>query len=486
MTRGRRASAGLALLAGALAAAGATAGEAVAVERLRSENAEGAALALGGTLVSALATGVDGALWLLVRPVAEPDGPRRLLRVALAPEPGAAVVLEGIEGWTKTLAALDLGSGPEMVVGGLGRLASLGAVATPAAPGRELLEHPGFDLRSLAPGPLRTGVERSLAAAEVGRFRRWEVGGGGLRLAAEIALPFTAERTVSGLGLRGPRVAAVATAAQGARWVVGPVAVGRDRLRTLLLGAGGEPPVEAWSALPGPERVEEAWAVTLDGEPTLVVRTQGADALALFERQRLRVLPLRADRTRAGLPPTLAVELDAKRWQPTGVVAGDTDGDGRDDLAAVFPEGMSGGDLVVQTWRGEGGGRLETKARRSDLDDAPADWRLAAAATAEGGPALVLVWPERIELRALGGGGRRAIEPEPRFALPLAVPGDARDEVTVTIQAPSGAEVERRTEVEVLGVAELDGRPGSEVLILAPAADGGDRLVLVRRRAGGG
>src|SRR5690606_23835077 len=60
----RRAAVGLAIAALAVAPAGAAAPP-MPVERLRSETAAGVAFALGGTLVSALASGVDGALWLL-------------------------------------------------------------------------------------------------------------------------------------------------------------------------------------------------------------------------------------------------------------------------------------------------------------------------------------------------------------------------------------------------------------------------------------
>lgn len=480
----RRAAVRLAIAAIAVAPATAAATP-LPVERLRSETADGAAVALGGTLVSALASGADGALWLLVRPLDEPDGPRRLLRVELAPEPTAAVVLEGLEGWTKTLAALDLGSGPELLAGGLGRLDSLGPLPAPALPGRPRIDHPGFDLRSLAPHPLRTGVESRLAAAEVGRLRVWVPAAGSLRLDAELALPFTAERTASGLRLSGPPVAALSVGPERMQWIVGPVAVGRDRLRTLLLDAGGGEPVEAWSALPGPETVEESWIVALDGEPALVVRTQGAEALDLFERQRLRVLPLKADRTRAGAPPALAVELDAKRWQPTEVAVAETDGDGRDDLVALYPEGLTGGDLVVQVFSGVGGGRLASRPRRTDLDDPPESWRLLPAATAEGRAALLMVWPDHVELRALAAEGRRALEATARFALPIATARAAPERVEVSVGGSGGADVERRSEVEALGAAELDGRPGAELLILAPAADGGDRLVLVRRRERG-
>ena len=46
----------------------------------------------------------------------------------------------------------------------------------------------------------------------------------------------------------------------------------------------------AVDSLPGPESVAQSWHFEIDGVPVVVVRTQGAEELNLFERQRLRVL----------------------------------------------------------------------------------------------------------------------------------------------------------------------------------------------------
>ena len=382
-------------------------------------------LALDGVLVAALAPGDGGELLLLVRPAGEPDGARRLLRLAIAPEPRAEPLLDGLGGWIKTLAVIDLGRGAELVAGGLGRAVALGPLAAPVGEGRVLVEHPGFDLRSLAPGPLRAGVDTRFAAAEAGHLRVWQPDGGALRLAADRPLPVAVERTAAGLVLASPRVTAVGNAG-ARRWLIGPSPAGGGRLRTLLAPDGEGAAVETWSALPGAEQAEASWPIVLDGVPALAVRAQGSGKIDLLERQRLRVLPLGTDRTRAGAPPTFAVELDAKRWQETAVLVADLDGDGRDDLVAAYPEGLTGGDLVVETWRGLGGGRFEARARRTDLDETPAAWRLVAAATAEGGAALLLAGSDRLELRALAPAGRGALEPAPRMAVARAPDPPAR------------------------------------------------------------
>jgi len=471
-----------ALLLCAAHAATAAGAAPLVLARTRAPGGESVTLALGGVLVAALAPGDGGELLVLVRPADEPDGARRLVRLLLAPEPRAEPVLEGLGGWVKTLAALDLGRGAELVAGGLGRAVSLGPLAAPGGPGRALVEHPGFDLRSLAPAALRTGVERRFAAAEAGHLRSWEPDGDALRLASDLPLPVAAERTAAGLVLSSPRATPV-VGDGSRRWLLGPAPAGGARLRTLLAPADGGAPVEAWSALPAGEEMAASWPVVVDGEPALVVRAQGAGRLDLLESQRLRVLPLASDRTRAGAPPTFAVELDAKRWQETRVLVADADGDGRDDLLAAYPEGLTGGDLVVETWRGLGAGRFEARARRTDLADTPAAWDLLPAATEEGRPALLLVGKTRLELRALAAAGRGALEAEPRRAVARPPEPVARPD------APGAAGRARRTGGEprelpaVLGVAELDGRPGPEALFLLAAGAGGERLVVLRAGA---
>ena len=132
----------------------------------------------------------------------------------------------------------------------------------------------------------------------------------------------------------------------------------------------------------------------------------------LFERQRLRVLPLVEDRTRAGAAPSLAVELDSKRWHETGIALDDVDGDGLDDLLAVFPEGLSGSDLIAQWWRGSGEGRFESKARRSDVKGGGEAWIVVTSDVSP--PAILLLRDGNVELRPFAPAGKKALA-EPSF-----------------------------------------------------------------------
>ena len=460
---------------------------------------------LGGVLVAALspetAPGADGLL-LLVRPPRKPDGPRRLLRLQLEPEPRLDVLAEGLDGGIDSLAAMatpvaatGVDSSAELIASGPGRALALGSLRDLAARSaggeaaplvaRPLFEAAGFDPRAFDAALLRRGVERRLAVVEPGRLRFWEWGGD---WSPAVPLPLTVARTATGLRLSSPPVAAMRSGA-GNLYLAGPETLGSTRLRCFEIVAGAasaaeaSPPAELWAALPGPEKVEQSWPFEIDGVPVLVVRTQAADELNLFERQRLRVLPLSADRTRSGALPTLAVELDSKRWHETAIALGDVDGDGKEDLLAAFPEGLSGTDLVAQWWRGEGGGRFESRVHRSDIEKAPAGWMLVAGPA----PGLLLVGNGRMELRAFAAQGKSALadRPERSVAIPAlpAVPPAAKS-VTVSVGGgDDGAKVENvDPEAAPLGAVELDGRPGAELLAVQASGSSGERLILLRQR----
>ncbi len=430
---------------------------------------------LGGRLVAALAAG-DGRLLLLVRPADAADGPRRLLALAdgtTTPVP----LLDGLGGWTKALAAIDLGRGTELVAGGLGRLVSLGPLARPAGE-RMLIEHPGFDLRSLSPAPLRAGVEPEIAAAEVGALRIWRPdGAGGLTLETRLEIPFTVERNEAGLRLAGsPVVRLPATASGARRYAAGPDAVGA-RLRVVLFEAEQGSPwrrAETWSALPGPESVEESWLGAVDGAPALVARTQRSDEINAFEDQLWRVFLPAPDRTRAGRRPELAVAVDSKRWHDVDALLADGDGDGRTDLLIARPEGLLGGDLVVEVFAGAGGGRFEPRSRRSDLDHAPSQFALLADADGAGHPGLAALGDEDVTLRRFAASGRAALERTPLAVAPRpARPAKAKEKKKETEKDENAARV------SWLGAVARAGGP-PDLLYLATPEKGEERLVLVR------
>ncbi len=411
------------LVAAGLASILGAAGAEESVRTLPSGGVELVELDLDGALVSALAARPDELL-LLVRPAHEVDGPRRLVRLALGGEAGVSRVASEVGGWTKTLMAVDLGNGPRLLVGGLGRVDEWGDLAAPSPAPRPLLEHPGLDLRSIRYSRLRAGIDRTLVAAEAGWLRVWRPDGvAGLRLDLEKRLPLLVEREATGLELTSPRVtflpgSGTEADAPGSLWT-GPEARGGRRLLVTALDLEGENG-QAWVALPQIEEVQESWIVSFDGEPALVVRSQGAVALDIFEDQRYRVFPLVADRTRAGRSPRLAVEVDTKRWHDTSIAVADADGDGDDDMILVRPEGMTGGDLVVEVFSGRGGVRFERgSSRRTDLDDGPGDWRIVADPADAARVALATLGGGKVELWRFASRGRRALERKPILSVAL-------------------------------------------------------------------
>jgi len=437
-------------------------------------------VSLGGRLVAALAPALpssDLELLLLVRPVEEPDGPRRLLELRGGSSPTLTMLSDQIDGGAKVLAALDRGEGPELLAGGLGRIVSLGRLGAAVEGERELLLHPGVDLRSLAPRRLRVGVDRQVAAAEVGALRIWQPRpDGALGEPALLRLPFSAQRDRGGLVLRGLPVVALPEDAGGRRrFAAGPEVIG-TRLRVMLATQaddGAWKLEETWSSLPGAESVEESWIGLVDGAPGLIVHTQGAVEIDAFEDQRWRAFRLVGDVTRAGHGPGLAVTVDSKRWHDDDARFADVDGDGHDDVVIARPEGMSGSDLVVEVHRGQGAGSFERRARRSDVDDAPSSFALLADVDGHGRPGLVGVYDHerRLVVWRLARNGRHALETPPLLR--------ATWEEPPASAAPAPEGPSRWTSYEWLGAVPRREAP-PDLLILAVPEKGSSSLLIVR------
>lgn len=395
--------------------------------------------------------------------------PRLLLRAGLPPESDA-------------LAAADLdGDGAEEVLlGEPGRLHSLGTPENPTSP-RLLLSAPGLDLRR------RSGSGGRFEAAAVGRFRTWQADGSGrLTPGLELELPVRAARERTGLRLTTPPVTAIPRRDAAPLWAAGPETEGRTRLRTVLLEPeksenGGETRrTESWSRLPSPEQVERSWYVTLDGRPALIVTTFDAEKLGLFEKKKLRVFLLGADRSRSGSGPVLAVQTESHRWQAVDPVVLDLDRDGHDDLVVIQPEGLAGGDLVVEAWFGKGGGRFEPSSRRTVLKDlAIRTWSYGQDLTGDGYPDLAAIREGRLLAFAGTASPRREIldrRPRHTFELPAGA-----GTLTTEVSIGTGG-----TEASVSGAAvaphptDLDGDGRLEVLLFAPSQKGRGRVTAFR------
>jgi hypothetical protein len=406
-----------------------------------------------------------------------PEGARSLYLIDPERAGAPRKLLDGLPEKSSALDAIDLdGDGvEEILLGEPGKLWTLGSADAPDAP-RLLLEASGFDLR-------RSAASRGrFQAVDMGRLRTWTLDGGRLVPGPEQALPVRATREQRALRLSSLPVAAVGDLPLQA---VGPEENGKTRLRTILLGPDGQR-TEAWSQLPGREKVDGARYIALDGRPVLIVFTSDADKIGIFAEQRFRLFLLSADRTRSGQPPSLAFETATNRWFPVEPVVTDLDRDGRQDLVVLQPEGLGGGDFVVDAFFGQGspgGGRFE-RPRRLKLNNLEARfWRYGDDVTGDGAADLITLSETGLRVFAGTADPRRdLLDRRPRQTLDFAA---GKETVTVSLGAGSeGAEMASSIS-NPLGrpqLADLDGDGGMEILLASRNAGGRGRLIVVRLR----
>jgi hypothetical protein len=309
----------------------------------------------------------------------------------------------------------------------------------------------------------------------MGRLRTWKLDGGRLVPGPEQSLPVHADRDGQSLRLWSLPVTAV-----GDLQAVGPEENGKIRLRTILLGTDGQK-TEAWAQLPGREKVDSFRYLALDGRPALIVTTSDADKIGIFAKQRFRLFLLSADRTRSGKAPSLAFETETHRWFPVDPVLLDLDKDGKQDLVVFQPEGLGGGDFMIDTFFGQGNGRFE-RPRRTKLNNLEArSWRYGEDVTGDGVPDLVTI--SKTGLRVFAGTGdprKDLLDRRPRQTVDL---GGAQEEVSISVGIGDGGASMESSHAGLLGgpqLVDLDGDGQMEVLLASPSAGGRGRLMVVR------
>jgi hypothetical protein len=278
-----------------------------------------------------------------------------------------------------------------------------------------------FPVRDQRGGPPREELLllRSLGAVQALRINP---GDAVLRTAWQLDLPLMVDREWGGLRLETPPVSVGSLGSDSPlRLMVGPEVQGMRRIRSTLIeadGMGAPEVAETWNMLSSLEEVEESWYVEYAGAPALVVTTLLADKHGVFEKKKLRLFSLTADRTRAGSGPLLQTITRTRNWYRTCAGIADVNGDALDDVVSAQPKGLGAGTLWVEAHLGSGDGRFASKPRGSEIAVEEGEvCSLAMDVTGdptvdlvviEGGS--VLVFPLVVSSEA-----RAVVDPEPRF-----------------------------------------------------------------------
>ena len=298
----------------------------------------------------------------------------------------------------------------------------------------------------------------------------------------EQPLPIHATRERQALRLSSLPVTAIGRPGEPPLQAIGPEENGKLRLRSIVLGPDGQR-TESWGRLPGRERVDGFRYAVLDGRPVLIVTTSDAEKIGIFAKQRFRLFPLNADRSRSGQPPSLAFESASHRWFPVEPVLRDLDRDGKQDLVVIQPEGLGGGDLMIDTFFGQGKGRFE-RPRRVKLGNLDSrSWVFGEDVTGDGVPDLVTV--SKTGLRVFAGTTdprRDLLDRRPRETVDL---GGAQEMITVALGVGTGGVDMESSRSASLGgphLADLDADGRPEVLLFTPNDRGRGRVTVVRLR----
>jgi len=299
---------------------------------------------------------------------------------------------------TRTLFTLDLnGDGtPEPVIGRPGGLYALPADGEPEL----LIETRGF-LPRIAE-QWRSGDDSTLmhhlTLAGVGFLHdyRFTPGAKEFMLLRDEQLQVAVTRRRDGLFLRTPLpVQLNSLTDEPPLLAIGPVTRGKQRLLSLMVDLSDQTEevtaLENWSRLPLPEDVTQRWFRLINGEPALVVTTLYSEKKGAFEKKKLRVFMLGADRTRGGADAILEIQTPSRQWFDSSITVTDINTDGRDDLVVVVPEGLGGGKLQLEGYLGQAEGGFKPKPRRTMLEKSVKDWHFGGDLNGDGIGDLVVI-----------------------------------------------------------------------------------------------
>ncbi len=388
----------------------------------------------------------------------------------------------GLDPWTSGVVVLDTDQDgePEPL------LVRDGALWRPGQPDLAALDRPlltvaGADFEAVA--RLHVAGDARLPVPRPGELVLFRLERGSASVLCRAAMPLGARRGRNVLHLSGPPVHRVGD--DPAFLVVGPEERGAGRWRTLLLRASGDERcfdvVETWQRLAEPERAIAADVVLLGDQPSLLVATLRSGRVGIFERRKVRLLPLRPDRTPRGIAPVFAEHSNSRMWQDLATFVRDVDGDGAADVLLLEREGFSGDQVVVDVWHGGASPPRKTPGGMPGFAARPVQmtlrervgseslWHWGDDITGDGRADLViaagelLVWPGLAN--GVANGGRRPLAAEPSVRLALADRA-ARDDLRQ--EARDGWPVGGQ-----LLVFDLDRAPPAEVVLVRRTGEAG-------------
>lgn len=239
-------------------------------------------------------------------------------------------------------------------------------------------------------------------------------------------LPLTVDREWGALRVETPPVSVLEVLEGGAtRLVMGPDIQGKRRIRSTLIDAGSAVAPESeetWNMLSSREDVEESWYVTYQGSPAMIVTTVLADKHGVFEKKKLRLFALTADRTRAGSGPLLEAMTRSRNWYRTCAGVADVNGDGIDDLVSAQPKGLGAGSLWVEAHLSVSGGGFDSRARGSEIEIEEGEiCSLTVDVVGDGQVDLVVVEDDSVLVFPLlvSSDAKTVVGPEPQFKVPF-------------------------------------------------------------------
>ena len=403
-------------------------------------------------------------------PVGIPDGVTSLRTVDVDGDGNPEVLLSGLEGlWRLRLdesrepelepifSAERVGLGEEM------RLASWGA----------------------------PGEEELLPLAGIGetRFYRPDLAGA-WREAGVVRTPVRVSRRSPGFVIDSPALSPVGRHPErGQVWLSTPEPAGDRRLRILRVEPENEDPElrvqDCWAHLPGPEEILESKAALLDGEPVLIVTTRPSDRLNLLGEKRLRIFPVKKDRSRLGYNPLLAVETRINLWQTAVPHLIDVDGDDRQDLVLGYYKGLKDDRVVLDTYlRNTAGGFAITPSSTSfDVDDADRSYiSFGEDLDGDGRFELILLSEKRIHVHRGSADvkrGKKLVSKKPDWIVPADLPsGDG--EVVLQLGGGGASAIHTPSDLGRIRAVDLDG-DGMRELVFSSVDENGKGIVSIAR-----